>query len=204
VRSSAARALGGIKDARAVEPLIGALKDKEWPVRWSAASALGKIKDTRAVEPLIGALRDIDELVRCDAAWALGKIDEARAVEPLIGALKDKEWPVRYNAACALAEISDARANEALIDALRREDLAVVHGACAFFISRGVPGTETILIRALSEKRDIILIKEMTGAFLNSGNAKLVEAGRRYAEKQGWPVEEMRERSPNIKWGSGL
>jgi HEAT repeat protein len=37
---SAAKALGKIGDARAVEPLIAALKDEEWHVRKAAAEAL--------------------------------------------------------------------------------------------------------------------------------------------------------------------
>ena len=106
VRESAAVALGEIKDARAVEPLIAALKDKSsdfriaaledkssvvrWraDVRWRAAEALGEIKDTRAVEPLIEALKDERLVVRRRAAEALGKIKDTRAVEPLIEALK--------------------------------------------------------------------------------------------------------------------
>ncbi len=59
VRRKAAEALGKIKDVRAVEPLIAALKVKYSPdVRWKAAEVLGKIKDARAVEPLIAALKD--------------------------------------------------------------------------------------------------------------------------------------------------
>ncbi len=58
VRRMAAVALGEIKDTRAVEPLIAALKDKDSSVRNNAAEALGEIKDARAVEPLIAATAD--------------------------------------------------------------------------------------------------------------------------------------------------
>jgi HEAT repeat protein len=50
----AAEALGDLGDARAVDPLILALKNKNV----GAAGALGELKDPRAVEPLIGALGD--------------------------------------------------------------------------------------------------------------------------------------------------
>jgi HEAT repeat protein len=50
----AVKALGLIRDARAVEPLAAALKDKN--VQKSAAEALGLIGDARAVEPLTAAL----------------------------------------------------------------------------------------------------------------------------------------------------
>ena len=71
VRWDAARALGEIKDPRAVEPLSAALKDENEYVRKAAAYALGEIKDPRAVEPLIAALKDEELHVRWAAAEAL-------------------------------------------------------------------------------------------------------------------------------------
>ena len=64
VRSSAAEALGEIGDARAVEPLCAALRDKDVDVREAAAEALGKIGDARAAVPLRSALGDEDSDVR--------------------------------------------------------------------------------------------------------------------------------------------
>jgi HEAT repeat protein len=115
----AAGALGEIGDARAVEPLIAALKDKNSGIRYGAAGALGEIGDARAVEPLIAALKDKHPVVRETAAEALGEIGDARAVEPLIAALKDKGPGVLEKAAEALGEIGDARAVEPLIAALK-------------------------------------------------------------------------------------
>jgi HEAT repeat protein len=124
----AAYALGAIKDARAVEPLIVALQDsRSKNVRWAAAFALGEIKDARAVEPLlhtlIGPGKDKSEIVRGNAAQALGKIKDTRAVEPLMNALvgvgKDNSGIVRLNVAIALGEIKDPRAVAALIIALK-------------------------------------------------------------------------------------
>ncbi|MGB9872500.1 MAG: HEAT repeat domain-containing protein, partial [Anaerolineae bacterium] len=43
IRRDAARALGELKDARAVEPLIAALKDKDSDVREAAAEALDRL-----------------------------------------------------------------------------------------------------------------------------------------------------------------
>jgi len=54
VRVNAAEALGELKDSRAVEPLLQALRDEDSGVRWSASAALGELKDTRAVDPLMG------------------------------------------------------------------------------------------------------------------------------------------------------
>ena len=56
----AAFVLGKLGDARAVEPLIVALKDEDMNIRFTATLALGQLADTRAVEPLIAALKDND------------------------------------------------------------------------------------------------------------------------------------------------
>jgi len=103
IRITACRALGAIGDARAVDPLIGALNDSDKEVRQAAVLELGAMGDARAVEPLIGALNDRDGLVRGFAALALGTIGDARAVDPLIGALWDEDHDVREHAAEVLA-----------------------------------------------------------------------------------------------------
>lgn len=74
VRSSAAEALGEIGDARAVQPLCAALRDKDVDVRRAAAWALTKIGDVRAVESLRAALKDKESRVRQAAAEALKKL----------------------------------------------------------------------------------------------------------------------------------
>ncbi|MBI5238525.1 MAG: HEAT repeat domain-containing protein [Deltaproteobacteria bacterium] len=114
-------ALGVIKDPRAVEPLVAALKDVD--ISEAAADALGKIKDLRAVEPLIEALKDKHTGARVKAALALGSIQDHRAVEPLIEAFKD----MNHNEAVAVAlgELKDPRAVEPLIKALKDRDSVI-------------------------------------------------------------------------------
>ncbi|MDW8167822.1 MAG: HEAT repeat domain-containing protein [Acidobacteriota bacterium] len=58
IRTVIAQALGAIRDAQAVEPLIRALGDWDERVRDAAAWALGRIGDAQAVKPLIRALGD--------------------------------------------------------------------------------------------------------------------------------------------------
>ena len=58
----------------AVDPLIKALKDEDWNIRYFAVLALGKIGDQRAELPIAQALNDEDEYVRKEAAEALKKI----------------------------------------------------------------------------------------------------------------------------------
>ena len=124
----ASSALGDIKDARAVAPLIARLNDQETDVRSCAVLALGDIGDARAVAPLTTRLKDREISVRGYAAIALGKIGDTRAVAPLIACLKDcsrnDEW-VQSHAADALGRIGDARAVEPLIACLNDLDMGV-------------------------------------------------------------------------------
>jgi HEAT repeat protein len=56
VRRESAKALGKLKDEKAVEPLIKLLKDPVYKVRADAATALKEIGDDRAVAPMIEVL----------------------------------------------------------------------------------------------------------------------------------------------------
>ena len=75
--------------ARAVEPLVAALKEGEKWLRQGAAWALGKIGDPRAVGPLMTALSDPKADVRKNAAWALGQFAGDEVIAALTGAAKD-------------------------------------------------------------------------------------------------------------------
>ncbi|TAJ44300.1 HEAT repeat domain-containing protein [Methanofollis fontis] len=63
-RWGAADALGRLRDARAVDPLIAAMDDPDPRVRKKAAWALGQIGDARGQRALLAAFRDPDENVR--------------------------------------------------------------------------------------------------------------------------------------------
>lgn len=57
VRCQAARALGEIREARALDPLIALLKHSDKNTQIAAAQALGKLGDSRAIQPLSTALQ---------------------------------------------------------------------------------------------------------------------------------------------------
>jgi len=71
---SAVWTLGKVRDPRALEALIGALKHNDLLVRIKAAEALGDIKNPKAVGPLIALLKDEEEMVRETAVKALENI----------------------------------------------------------------------------------------------------------------------------------
>ena len=130
VRLKAAEALGKLADARAVDPLIEALRyDEDGDVRQKAAWALGQIDDSRTIDPLsYASVKDAQGYVRVEAYDALQKSTvggnkvDARSVDPIIGALKDEDQGVRYRAAEALGQIKNTTAVDALIEALNDED----------------------------------------------------------------------------------
>ena len=116
-REYAALALGEIKDKRAVDPLIEAIKDNNSRVRGAVVKAIGELKDTRAVEPLIAVLNDSDSYVRLAACVALGKLGVSRVVEILVQALSSKDHNTSVNASSSLSEL--AREAEPLVTALK-------------------------------------------------------------------------------------
>ena len=80
--------------AQAVEPLVLALKDPNWHVRWEAAKALGEIGDPRSAPALVSALEDVRSGIRWLAAEGLIVIGR-EALPPLLQALidrSDSEW----------------------------------------------------------------------------------------------------------------
>jgi HEAT repeat protein len=70
-RNLAARALGRIRDARAIAVLSWALSDPDEVVRSVAAWALGEIGDASAVSSLLSATRDSKQRVRTRATASL-------------------------------------------------------------------------------------------------------------------------------------
>ena len=190
VRKNAAMALGQIKDPRAVEPLIAALKDPEAWVEWSATAALGKI-GAPAVEPLIALLNGSDEDIRRNAA-ASHRGHRAKSGAP------GSDVDIRRNAARALEETKDPRAVEALLAAWKEPDLGVIAGAYSFFIKRGETGSEGTLIQALNAYGNYAMAVDL----LNCGNSALEAAASEWAGKHGYRVTSGGG-SGGPRWGSG-
>ncbi len=127
VRANAARALGGLKDVRAIDPLMSFLADtNEHPVvRGNAALALALMGAVPAVDPLIPLLKDKDHRVRGAAASALGDLRDPRALQPLIAALGDENAFVRRAVVGGLGGIGGPSVLDPLVRALRDPDRQV-------------------------------------------------------------------------------
>lgn len=148
VRQLVARGLGQIGDARAVRPLLNAIRDSD--IYQEATDALAQF-GASAVEPLVDALQDRNLPVRNAAAQALGHTGDPRAAKVLLRELRGPnsrlreetivsalvqigtpivdmlikeitgDWSLyRFNAAIeALGRIGDMRAVEPLTAALK-------------------------------------------------------------------------------------
>lgn len=147
IRWNAADALGKIGEARAVEPLIGALWDPDVTLKQHAADALGRLGDGRAVEPLLTMLGKQDGLIRLVAARALGELGDARAIQPLRAALADPDDWVRATAAEALVQFGDAPAAAALLLLFQHKNLQLreVASRALASIKAGTPAVEPLL-----------------------------------------------------------
>ena len=120
VRKSAVWALH-IGGARAVDPLIEALRDPDEWVRFGAVIVLAKIGQP-AVHALIATLQDRSSQVRASAAETLGRIGDAQAADSLTDTLLDMDTEVWQQAAISLGRMRDARAVSYLIDVIRDSD----------------------------------------------------------------------------------
>ena len=150
VRENAVTSLGRLDDARAVKPLIAALKDSNWEVRRNAVAALGKLGDA-AVMPLIAALGSSNRKMRRHAAEAPDRLGHGRAVESLIAALKDSNGEARRRAAEALGKLGDKRAAMPLIAALEDSDEGVRRCAAEALEKLGGGRAAKRLIAALGD-----------------------------------------------------
>jgi HEAT repeat protein len=79
VRVQAALTLGKLKDRRAVQALIHALRDDNETVRGAAAASLGRIGDSSANAALEEATHDRNEFVSQQARKSLELIGKSRA-----------------------------------------------------------------------------------------------------------------------------
>lgn len=92
VRNDAVKALGSLKDHRAIDPLIEALNDPEPVIRYWALEGLVKLRAETAVEAIGNLLQDKHKKVSTRAAQALQEIDTSQAKQVLKAKSKLFKW----------------------------------------------------------------------------------------------------------------
>jgi HEAT repeat protein len=182
-RLEAARALGVIGDAAAVEPLIEAIdlaagtssdpRDKNANrSNEEVATALGRLKDKRAVGKLLELMeKSHDNYVVLKMVRALGEIKDPASVAPLTKiALEHSNKFMRKNAIIALGEIGDLAATDALIQLMFVEYQGVsFYREASFALYQLGPGVAEPLMKTMAgENAAVNAYFEKTGGLKDS------------------------------------
>jgi len=157
-RKYAASKLGhSMKDAKAVEPLIGVLQDKTEHelIRAEAAFTLGLIGDKRAIEPLLEALNDESYEVQIGVLRALNDFKDERIIKPLIAVTKGEDSKKRAIAAKGLT-IDTPEAIATLIGLIRED---------TYFSSKYVSVRALGETRTKNEEAFQVLLEVMDGKY---------------------------------------
>jgi HEAT repeat protein len=176
VRQTAAKALAQIKDSRAVEPLMAALKDGHGDVRKAAAEALGEIGDMRAIAALVAALPDWhSRRALSKALLQLGwqPQTEREQVYLWIGGGQTQELTENWE-----------KTRRLLLEDVRSANTRLVENAVYTFVSLGREEVVPELVSILDTHEN----KEMAETFLNCGHKTLAEAARGWATRKGYTV----------------
>lgn len=145
-------ALGIIGDARAVEPLIALLNEKDEIVRNSAIEALGRISDKRASRHILKFLGDRDEDTRVVTAEALAKIGDKSINKYLIAMLKSGDKNARAGASKALGKMGVTEAVIPLTKLLEDSSSMVREEAVLALGALKDPRSIDALVKALEQK----------------------------------------------------
>ncbi len=121
-RLFAAKAIGAIKDPRAVEPLIAALTDGHDWVRLYAAIALGEIGDRRALTHLISILGEPGFKTSPAIYKIFDRFGEAAVPELISVADEDKNIRRRCAAMAILGHLKSETAFDKLMAGLKSQD----------------------------------------------------------------------------------
>jgi HEAT repeat protein len=167
-RQEAAKALGKIGDASAVEPLLAALDmqagSSSEPHDKNAnqsneeiANSLGALKDKRAVAKLIELVgKTHHNYTQLKAVRALGKIGDPSATEALSKiALEHENKFIRKNAVEALGDIADVKAADTLIQMMFIEYQGVsFYKEASFALFQLGPGVADALLATMDGKNE--------------------------------------------------
>ncbi len=155
-RWSSAYALGELRNLIAVDPLIMAIRDRDFDVRRAVIEALGKISDPKATPYIISALDDQEREVKIAAIKALGKLKDRRATKPLIEFLKFldvSDYDLRKFVVHQLGEIKDPLAVDILLELLK--DTSISQYVIRALVKIGEEAVEP-LIQALQDKDETV------------------------------------------------
>lgn len=154
VKISAIRALGKLRDPRAIPELEVAFDNDDFQVRQAVVDAIGEIVNEN--HPIIErALKDNSKDVRWSAAHAAGKIGDPSIVDALVATTKDDDPAVRQAVAESLGKLKHPSARPALVECLVSDsDERVREFAARALGAIGDPAANDPLIMALDDEKE--------------------------------------------------
>lgn len=155
MRQNAAKALGMMRAAETVDPLIALLSDSKWQVRRSAVEALGLIKDKAAVEPLVRCLSDNVEVVQRQACQSLVRFGPLATEAVLTALAHEKSKFVMRAMINTLGEIGDPKGVGALVRHLRSSYYVVRLAAAKALVRFGSDVIEELIPTLSFNQSDI-------------------------------------------------
>jgi HEAT repeat protein len=154
VRMTVMRALGSVRDPRALQKLLNGLADPSARVRTAAADSLGKLGDVVAISRLLDAMNDPDEGVR-EAAYKAIRLMGDGIMQSLLHALHNGRSEVRLAAAVLLRDLRDPAAQQGLINAVEDSVPEVRQMVIAALANLGQDAVDALiaLLESSSDKR---------------------------------------------------
>jgi HEAT repeat protein len=180
----------------AILPLIEALAEENYSVRYYAVLTLNKIGDQRAILPLYKLLSEKDRDLREAAAFALADLDKLNS-QTLIEDLKSKDWCLRSSALIILGKLKDTQAIEPILSCLEDEN-SEVRSRAAFALGEiGDTAFTTALIKT-TEDEIIIVRASAVDALSKIGTKTVLPVLQNLAEND--PVEFVRDQAWRAIW----
>lgn len=138
-----------------------------------------------------------------DFVMALGRSETAQAAQALVAAAPRlrKSWTDQLVFA-ALAQNRSEPARAFLDARLQAKDLDAVIGGHDYYIRYAPPGAEAALLAALADGGELGAL-DLACVLINSGNAKLEAAARRWANEAGYSVMRSYGGGGGASWGAG-
>jgi HEAT repeat protein len=218
-RCAAAKALGKLRDTRAVDTLTAELAN-QWGGT-AAARALARIGGDQARLALQAALTDKNPQKRRLAAEAIGCLGDKVAIPHLVLALSDTRegasavaallalgWSPKTDGDVVRILIAERRKEMLLaiwpdtkkvlrVDA-RSQDVACARNAACALISLGQREVLPDLIEVLGQHRSV----ELAEIYLNCGRQELEEAAREWCTIHGYSIQKRLDFEGSARWGS--
>jgi len=173
VRAQAAWALGQLRDRRAVQALMAALKEDNEAIAYAAAMALSVLGEP-AVPSLIAALNSDMDMLRQMVVKSLARMGNSSA-RPLLAIVQDETQPdsVIKGAAEALGLLGNPQAIPPLVRLLRSRSGKVVEPAAHALAAIGLPAIQPLVDALPSLSAEVALSRAVVDALVSIGEPSI-------------------------------